>query len=255
MSDFSDAEYIVEEVISGINEMNMSGIPPRSPKIFYISSDFSGRPVITVQKNDNTTITLEDKTVETICYSKGVVIVKKVGDPPKNQYDGKIILDTTSAVSVSYTDTDKIDNYTTTYYAAFAYSDHNVYNLRKENIKKWPVDVLNTASALSYRSDAEGINTSQWFSEYMTKKPEEFEKLNDSSYMYRKNIQQLENGQWECESRIIGNDTYNEYMRELNSPAQNELMKGQKLSDENALIIMEAIADLYSMMCAETDSK
>lgn len=244
MSDFSDAEYIVEEVINGINEMNVSGIPPRSPKVFYLSTDDNGYPVITVQKNDDTTTSL-NKQREILCVSKGVIIVKKVGAPPENQYDGKIIANYTDVYAHSYTDTENKDPYKVTYYAAFAYSDHNVYNLKSSNIKRWPMDIENPISVASYRSDVEGVNASQWFTEYTTSKPEEFEKLNDSSYMYRRNIQSTENGQWECESRIIGTDTYNEYMRELNSPAQNELMQGQKLSDENAVIIMEAIADLY----------
>lgn len=93
-------------------------------------------------------------------------------------------------------------------------------------------------------------------------KPERFQKLNENSYMQRKNIVEEttedENGQtvvrYHCLSRVISKDVYEDFVDALDDPAQLELMNEFRLvhenfqaSDENSIAMMSAIADIYEM--------
>lgn len=97
-----------------------------------------------------------------------------------------------------------------------------------------------------------------WEVEYCgSTKPEQFQKLDPdgNSYMQRKNIEEVTETDGEgntytsykCMSRFISKDVYEEFMDALDTPTQIALMEQFKVSDENTLAIMSAIAEIYEM--------
>jgi hypothetical protein len=93
----------------------------------------------------------------------------------------------------------------------------------------------------------------------------QFEQLNDDTYIQRRNIQKapdregVEDSGYECESRMISKDVYNDMLDALSDPSQTELLnkfnivtENQESSDDNTLIIMDAIADLYELISTIT---
>lgn len=106
--------------------------------------------------------------------------------------------------------------------------------------------------------------SAQWFKEGLSDERPEFERLNETSYIQRRNFQKVESENdgekidgYTCDSRIISKATYERFMEELGSPSNENVkkeignvIKNQQLSDENTLTIMAAIADLYETIAA-----
>lgn len=105
----------------------------------------------------------------------------------------------------------------------------------------------------------------EWQKELCSSYPAEFEQLNPDVYIQRRNIiqkQAVEDNSmmrgysgFECESRYISKDVYEAFMEQLESPSQKQIVNNlttvqnnQSLSDENMMIIMSAIADLYETL-------
>lgn len=98
-----------------------------------------------------------------------------------------------------------------------------------------------------------------WSEEICSHEPQQFEQLNPTTYIQRRNVKKVpytvgenESFEYVCESRFISSDLYEEFMKMLDSPAQQQVInnfhsvsEGQQISDEDMLIIMSAIADLY----------
>lgn len=75
----------------------------------------------------------------------------------------------------------------------------------------------------------------EWTKELLGRKPEEFEKLNESTYIQRRNIRENEDeeiGGWICESRKISDVEY------------NDIIRSEKLQADIDFIAMEAGIDL-----------
>lgn len=100
----------------------------------------------------------------------------------------------------------------------------------------------------------------EWSKERLGYQPKQFEKVNETTYIQRKNIHRdvLTNDSiasepgWVCECRFISDDIYEEFMEAMDSPSQQQIINNlhtitsfQELSDSNTLILMSAIADLY----------
>lgn len=123
-----------------------------------------------------------------------------------------------------------------------------------------------------------------WSTEYLTRKPEEFQKLNNHTYVQRRNFTKeivMDQEVWKCESRFISKEVYESYVNMTNSPfallVQDDLSKVKENqvkeeensmtimsgiadtfenlmnADENTLIIMQAIADLYETIAVLSD--
>ena len=102
-----------------------------------------------------------------------------------------------------------------------------------------------------------------WSEELIGYKPSQFEKVNDNTYIQRKNIRRdtltgdstkSEPG-WICESRFISDDIYEDFMEVLNSPAQEQIVSNfttiqnnQAGTDENTITLMMGTADLYEKL-------
>lgn len=104
----------------------------------------------------------------------------------------------------------------------------------------------------------------EWREELCSEYPKQFQKLNPTTYIQRKNIRKMESKEGEmgflgyiCESRIISNEVYEAFMDDMNAPSQMEIREklqkveeSQDLADSNNLVIMSAIADLYEALTA-----
>ena len=71
-----------------------------------------------------------------------------------------------------------------------------------------------------------------WSEERLGYQPSQFEKVNDNTYIQRRNIRrdtltedstESEPG-WICESRFISDDIYEDFMEVMNSPAQEQIV-------------------------------
>lgn len=105
-----------------------------------------------------------------------------------------------------------------------------------------------------------------WTEEQCGRLPEQFEQLNDDTYIQRRNIHRAEPKEidigepgWVCESRMISKDIYDDFMDVLNSPAQAQIVNNlksveekQQLNDEAMVVVMGAIADLYETVATLT---
>lgn len=102
-----------------------------------------------------------------------------------------------------------------------------------------------------------------WSEELIGYKPSQFEKVNDNTYIQRKNIRRdtlMEDSTksepgWICESRFISDDIYEDFMEVLNSPAQEQIVSNfttiqntQAGTDENTITLMMGTADLYEKL-------
>lgn len=133
MSDFAQAEYIIDEVLNGIRDMSTdnTGIPPANMvKIETQIGD--GCCKLRFMEPANTVID-----GQLICTVKGVVVVRKEGAMPENPNDGTVVL--VNEELGKYEDTPFIDenltNDTEYFYRFFPYSDHGVFNINIENSK------------------------------------------------------------------------------------------------------------------------
>lgn len=102
-----------------------------------------------------------------------------------------------------------------------------------------------------------------WSVERLGRQPSQFEKLNDNTYIQRKNIRRdtltedsmaSEPG-WICEARFISDDIYEDFMEVMNSPAQEQIVNNfttiqnaQAGTDENTIALMLGTADLYERL-------
>lgn len=101
----------------------------------------------------------------------------------------------------------------------------------------------------------------KWMEERLGYFPPQFEKVNENTYIQRKNIRKnpetddgIEPG-WSCESRFISDDIYEDFMEVMSSPAQEQIMYGftniqnaQAGTDENTFALMLGTADLYEKL-------
>lgn len=102
-----------------------------------------------------------------------------------------------------------------------------------------------------------------WSEELLGHQPSQFEKVNDNTYIQRRNIRkdtlpgdsvESEPG-WICESRFISDDIYEDFMEVMNSPAQEQIVNNfttiqntQAGTDENTVTLMLGTADLYEKL-------
>lgn len=114
-------------------------------------------------------------------------------------------------------------------------------------------------------------SVSEWFDETLSEKPEEFQKLNPNTYMQRTNAKKItitnpntkeDEVYWTCRSRKIPTSLYNEYMSNKAAPTNDalramitDLQEKQKTNDENTLIVMSALADLYETVALLTPTE
>lgn len=94
-----------------------------------------------------------------------------------------------------------------------------------------------------------------WKEEFSSRELEEFEQLNETSYIQRRNIEQLEDGTYRCECRIISIEEYEKYLNDLSSPSHMELIgrlnrleSAQEENQSNVLVLMMALAEIYETM-------
>lgn len=100
-----------------------------------------------------------------------------------------------------------------------------------------------------------------WTKEYAFEPLDQFQQVAPDLYMQRRNGRELppasegEPVQWEYESRTISKEQYEAYMEQLNSPAQEQVVKdiqSMSLNQENldgkTLITMAAIAEMYEIL-------
>lgn len=133
MSDYAQATYIVDEVLSGIESMGDShtGIPPSNLKSLTIQPG-DGCAKITFTEPDDTVI--DDQLV---CTVKGVAVVRKQGAMPESIKDGTVVLvneELGKYAKTPYVDSG-LENDTEYFYRFFIYSDHGVYNCNIANAK------------------------------------------------------------------------------------------------------------------------
>lgn len=99
----------------------------------------------------------------------------------------------------------------------------------------------------------------QWKEEILSSSTQEFQKINETTYIQRRNFQKIEdsmgNEMYKCQSRFISKELYEDYVNNLNSPSQKDISEGldtlaqaQVMSSEESLTIMSAIAELYETM-------
>ncbi len=75
------------------------------------------------------------------------------------------------------------------------------------------------------------MENNRWINETLTREPEEFQKLNSSTYIQRRNIiQSRADGSYTCESRKITADEYEEIM-------------SKRTADKEAVILKTMIAE------------
>ena len=102
-----------------------------------------------------------------------------------------------------------------------------------------------------------------WSEERLGYQPSQFEKVNDNTYIQRRNIRrdtltedskESEPG-WICEARFISDDIYEDFMEVMNSPAQEQIVNNftaiqnkQAGTDENTITLMLGAADLYEKL-------
>lgn len=96
----------------------------------------------------------------------------------------------------------------------------------------------------------------EWTAEQITAEPHDFERVNPTTWIQRRNIQvnpNEEQGGYTCESRFISNDVYEALMETLDSPAQALIMESfanvtdnQATDSVNQVTLMEALADIYT---------
>lgn len=102
-----------------------------------------------------------------------------------------------------------------------------------------------------------------WSEERLGYQPSQFEKVNDNTYIQRRNIRrdtltrdstETEPG-WTCEARFISDDIYEDFIEVMNSPAQEQIVKNfttiqnkQDGTDENTITLMLGTADLYEKL-------
>lgn len=127
-TDFTGAQYGADEVLSGIKRNQITGIPPKNMDTFTVNGNGSGKLKITVQVRD----TIVDG--QMLCKVGGVKVLRKTGSAPTSITDGTVLFDHAGTTAYTYEDND-LENGTTYYYRAFAYSDHGVYNWSEENIR------------------------------------------------------------------------------------------------------------------------
>ncbi len=81
-----------------------------------------------------------------------------------------------------------------------------------------------------------------WQKEMTSEQPLEFEQVNPTTYIQRKNIEENPNedqGGFICESRFISNDVYEALMEEYDSPAYKAILDQNETMDEaNALLML-----------------
>lgn len=103
----------------------------------------------------------------------------------------------------------------------------------------------------------------EWSEERLGYQPSQFEQVNETTYIQRKNIRrdvltedstESEPG-WICESRFISDDIYEDFMEVMNSPAQEQIVNNfttiqntQAGTDENTITLMLGTADLYEKL-------
>ena len=81
-----------------------------------------------------------------------------------------------------------------------------------------------------------------------TVKPVSIERGKNTVYI-RKNIVETDYG-WSYEEAKLTPDEFTEYSKYLSARNMSQLMEGQQNGDNNQLIIMEAIADLYDVIAS-----
>ena len=150
---------------SGTIENGGGGIAPDN-MIKFKAHAGNGEVKLYIKGPDDTVIDGQN-----ICTVKGVKITRKTDGYPETETDGTIVLDLTLDDFSTYEETPYIDegltNNTTYYYAAFPYSDYEVYNRNTKNRssatpKQYTIygymrnkNDSNPATCITYTDDAE----------------------------------------------------------------------------------------------------
>lgn len=134
MSDFAQAQYIIDEVLAGVRDMatDNNGVPPQNMASMSVRIGDS-KVKLNFVEPENTVID-----GQLVCTTKGVVVVRKEGSMPESVTDGEVILINENLGA--YKDTPFEDsglvNEHEYYYRFFSYSDHGVFNLNTANVIK-----------------------------------------------------------------------------------------------------------------------
>lgn len=124
-----------EDLIFGKNRHLFGGIEPSNMIQFrYVEKDIEGSS----SKNMELILTLPKDTVvdgQTLCTVAGVVIRKKTGSHPTDEFDGELVQDIKASGGTSHTVSlgTKPSSSPFVYYSAFPYTTQGVYNRNKAN--------------------------------------------------------------------------------------------------------------------------
>lgn len=133
MSDYGQAQYVIDEVLAGIDERTTdnTGIPPANMESISIQIG-DGCCKLKFKEPEDTVVD-----GQTLCTVKGVVVLRKAGSIPENTKDGTVVLvneDLGKYENEAFIDTG-LENDTEYFYRFFPYSDHGVVNLNPANVK------------------------------------------------------------------------------------------------------------------------
>jgi len=127
---YSEAQYAVNEIISGLRKNSTSGVEPDNMTDIALSVNSAGKILITFEVADTVVFG------QTICRVKGVIIRRKIGSAPTDEFDGDLVgnfMDEQIHAHVLNPIVD-IDLVGDTYYRFFPYSDTGVLNKNRANI-------------------------------------------------------------------------------------------------------------------------
>lgn len=125
---WDEAQYVVDEVLKGMEVSQITGIPPQNLKVFSVSAGNQQAKIKCTPPAD----TIVDG--QLICTVAGVKIIRKTGKAPIGPEDGTLVLDVLKGQSIEAVD-GNLTNGVTYYYGFFPYSDHGVYNYNQANVK------------------------------------------------------------------------------------------------------------------------
>ena len=132
MSDFGVAQYIIDEVLKGIEiRTDLShGLPPDN---MAMAKAIPGNGKVDLYFREPEDTVIDGRT---LCTVKGVKVVVKEGSAPESELDGKVILDCTEPgryADKPFTYTG-VQNGKTYYFGLFPYSDHAMHNRSRKNV-------------------------------------------------------------------------------------------------------------------------
>ncbi len=176
-SAWKEGKWIIDEIVKNTGVNQITGVPPKNVPVFNVL----GRDAsVLIRCTPPTDTVIED---QLICTVKGVKIVKKLNAVPTGPDDGALVADIPAGTSYEGVDSSDLVNGLTYYYAAFPYSDHNVYNFNQANVKSvtpktikyWAFEedfsVLDPDLRITYPEGYENSNFSRMVSNKATATP------------------------------------------------------------------------------------